>query len=125
MLTETPHILVIDDNEDILFMLEAMLQIKGYRVSVKKNVENLEIFIKELFPDVILMDMFLLGGDGREICRSLKADLSFSTIPVIMISANSYAEAECLEAGADYFLEKPFEMKALYKAVTQVLLKYS
>lgn len=122
MLTENPHILVIDDNEDILFMLDAMLKLKGYKVSIKKNIENLEIFMKQLAPDVILMDMFLLGGDGREVCKWLKANVTFSKIPVIMISANVYAEAECLEAGADYFLGKPFEMNDLYKAVSGVLL---
>ena len=80
MLTENPHILVIDDNEDILFMLDAMLKLKGYKVSIKKNIENLEIFMKQLAPDVILMDMFLLGGDGREVCKWLKANVTFSKI---------------------------------------------
>ncbi len=120
-LIKDTHILVIDDNEDILLMLQSMLQFKGYKVSVRRNIQDLETFIIQLFPDVILMDMFLLGGDGREICKWLKSDLSLSRIPVIMISANSYAKAECIEAGALYFLEKPFEMKDLYEAVSIVL----
>jgi CheY-like chemotaxis protein len=115
------HILVIDDNKDILFMLQAMLRLKEYTVSVKDNIENLEACIKELSPEVILMDMFLCGADGREICKRLKRNLAFSYIPIVMISAHPRAKAECLEAGANYFLEKPFEMNDLYQAVSKVL----
>jgi DNA-binding response OmpR family regulator len=114
------HILVIDDNEDILFMLQVMLKLKEYKVSIKNNIENLESFIRELSPEVILMDMLLCGADGREICKRLKTDPVLSNIPVIMISAHSQAKAECLEAGASYFLEKPFEMKDLYHAISAI-----
>ena len=124
MILKHSHILVIDDNDDILFMVQAMLQLKEYKVSVKNNVENLESFIKDLSPGVILMDTLLCGADGREICKRLKADIAFSYIPIIMISAHPQAKAGCLEAGASYFLEKPFEMKDLYHAVSDVLSQY-
>jgi DNA-binding response OmpR family regulator len=122
MTVKHSHILVIDDNDDILFMVQAMLQLKEYKVSVKNNIENLESFISELSPGAILMDMLLCGADGREICKRLKANLAFSYIPIIMISAHPQAKSGCLEAGASYFLEKPFEMKDLYHAVSEVLL---
>jgi len=115
------HILIIDDNEDILFMLQAMLQLKEYHVSTKDNIENLESFITDVSPDMIVMDMLLCGADGREICKGLKANVSFSNIPVVMISAHSHMEAECLQAGASYFLAKPFSMKDLYEIVSKVL----
>ena len=120
MLVKRSHILVIDDNEDILFMLQAMLQLKEYKVSIKDNIENLEAFIMDLSPEIIVMDMLLCGADGRDICKRLKANLAFSYIPIIMISAHPTAKAECLEAGANYFLAKPFEMKDLYLAVSKV-----
>ena len=115
------HILVIDDNEDILFMLQAMLKLKEYKVSIKDNIENLESDIEAMSPEIILMDMLLCGADGREICKRLKANLNFSNIPIVMISAHPQAKAECLRAGANYFLEKPFDMKDLYHAVSTVL----
>ena len=65
MLTKQLHLLVIDDNEDILFMLQAMLQHKGYKVSIKENTNDIEMYIKEISPDIILMDMLLSGADGR------------------------------------------------------------
>lgn len=117
------HVLVIDDNEDILFMLQAMLRLKGYAVSIKDNTENIEGFIAGCSPDVILMDMLLSGADGREVCKLIKANAGLNHIPVIMISAHPQARLECLNAGANYFLGKPFEMNDLYDAVSNVLLQ--
>lgn len=103
-------VLIIDDNTDILFMLEAMLSMKGYKVSTKENTDNLEDTLKTIAPGVIIMDMLLSGADGREVCKSLKMDPLFLNIPIIMISAHPQAKEECLASGADYFLEKPFDM---------------
>ena len=120
MLHENTRILIIDDNEDILFMLQAVLQVKGYTVAIKNNIEYLESFVGEVSPQAILMDMLLCGADGREICKRLKTNMAFSSIPIIMISAHPQAKAACLEAGADYFLAKPFEITDLYNAVSEV-----
>ena len=108
------HILVIDDNQDILFMLQAMLRHRGYYVSIKEDIHELDSFIEEALPDIILMDMLLSGADGGEVCRHLKSIQKFSNIPVIMLSAHPQAKTECLAAGADFFLEKPFEMSDLF-----------
>ena len=115
------HILVIDDNQDILLMLKTMLTIKGYRVSVKDNIKGLELAIKELKPDVILMDMLLSGADGREVCKELRKNTAFDHIPIVMISAHSHVHEECIEAGADYFMEKPFDMNSLIKIIEEAL----
>ena len=121
MSTENPHILVIDDNEDLLFMLRAMLSLKGYKISVKDNIDDIESSVKALAPDVILMDMLLSGADGREVCKQLKSNPAFAGIPIIMISAHSHAKEECLEAGANFFLDKPFEMDDLFETVSNAL----
>ncbi|MEI9935076.1 MAG: response regulator [Ferruginibacter sp.] len=123
MLIKKYHVLVIDDNEDILFMLKAMLTHKGYEISVKENTENIESAIESLSPDVILMDMLLSGSDGREICNQLKANPLLSHIPIIMTSAHPQANKECLNAGADFFLAKPFEMNDLFQTVATTLKK--
>ncbi|MEP6583814.1 MAG: response regulator [Ginsengibacter sp.] len=117
----SPHILVIDDNRDLLQMLTAMLRLKAYKVSTKDNADNMETTLSELAPDVIFMDMLLSGADGCEICRRLKANPAFSNIPIIMISAHPQAKDECLKAGANYFLDKPFEMQELFKVVESAL----
>lgn len=124
MTEDKSHILIIEDNEDIMTMLTAMLQMKGYRVTTRLNHFEIENSIKEAAPDAILMDMLLSGADGREICKLLKAHHDgLAKIPVIMISAHPNAKKECLEAGADYFLEKPFDMEVFFKVIEKALKK--
>lgn len=111
------HILVIDDNEDILHMLKAMLQMKGYKVSLQLSALAVEEEIKKQNPDMIIMDMLLSGSDGREVCKILKQNDDFSKIPLLMISAHPSARQDCLAAGADFFLEKPFDMNELFSKI--------
>jgi CheY-like chemotaxis protein len=117
------HILVIDDNEDILSMLHAMLEHKGYQVSVLEKPDGLIGIIAELLPDIVLMDKLLSGSDGCEFCKQIKADPKLAHIPVIMISAHPQAATECLAAGADFFIEKPFEMDQLLQTIEAAVNK--
>ena len=111
------HILVIDDNEDILHMLKAMLQMKGYKVSLLISALEIEDELEKQSPDMIIMDMLLSGSDGREICKSIKQHTVFSKIPLLMISAHPSARQDCLAAGSDFFLEKPFDMNELFSKI--------
>jgi len=112
------RILIIDDNKDLLTMLTAMLKTKGYNIVVSETAENIIPFIKETKPDIIMMDMLLSGSDGREVCRQIKADESIASIPLMMLSAYPQAVSDCLQAGADAFIEKPFDMKVLLYKLT-------
>ena len=115
-------VLIIDDNEDIVAMLKAMLSMKGYNVFIKRDIIDLEDSVKEAIPDLIVMDMLLSGADGRKICKSFKNDTRFASIPVLMISAYPNAKEECLYAGADMFLGKPFDVRDFFEAVEKALL---
>lgn len=120
---ENTHILIIDDNEDIVMMLQAMLSMKGFQVNVKTNPLKLKEYLESNRPDLILMDMLLSGADGREICEELKSDSKFSSIPILMISAHPNAKEDCEAAGTDFFLAKPFEMKDLFSMVKKAVGK--
>lgn len=113
--------MVVDDNKDLLFMITSMLKIKGYKVSSIENTDGIESIVIELAPDAIMMDMLLCGADGREICRQLKANPAISKIPVLMLSAHPQAAEDCIAAGADRFIEKPFEMQHLLNTLNEVL----
>ena len=117
MQTGKYHILIVDDNEDRLTMLKLMLEHTGYKISIQGNTANIKSVIISAKPDVIIMDKLLSGSDGCEVCKLLKADSKIKHIPVIMISAHAQASEECIEAGASYFLEKPFEMDELLQTV--------
>lgn len=121
MTKKNHHILVIDDNEDILFMLKTMLEMKGYSLSTKDNPLHIELFIEQVKPDVILMDMLLSGSDGRDICRMIKKNTRIAHIPMVMISALPDAKNSCIKAGSDYFLGKPFEMSDLFETINNAL----
>ena len=122
MKEDIKKIMIIDDNDDIVTMLKAMLEMKDYKVFAKMNITDLENSITKVSPDLIIMDMLLAGADGREICKNLKKDTRFTTIPVLMISAHPNAEDDCLNAGANTFLAKPFDMQDFFVAVEKSLL---
>ncbi len=115
------HILIIDDNEDIVNMMRLMLQMKNYDVSAQMSVTGLEETLNKTWPDLIIMDMLLSGADGRVVCRFLKDSDHYNHIPVLMISAHPSAKKECIDAGADAFLEKPFDMQEFFNAVGNTL----
>ena len=116
-----PHILVIDDNQEILFTLDIILQRKSYRVSTKERLDDVPESIRNIKPDLILLDKSLGWGDGCDVCRQIKSDTELARIPVIIFSAYYKKRDECLAAGADGFVEKPFAIHDLLNAIAVCL----
>ena len=117
MLHKQPHILVVDDNEEILSTISMILHRKAYKVSAKEKIENVEQTVQELSPDLILLDKHLGWADGCDLCKIIKANKNFAAIPIIMFSAYYKKKEECMNAGADEFIEKPFEMNTLLATI--------
>lgn len=112
------RILVVDDDEGILEAMELMLHDAGYVVeTTPKNGTTIDKKIKKLKPHLIILDVLLSGSDGRTICKKLKSQNETKHIPIIMISAHPDARKSALEAGADGFLAKPFDMGDLLARV--------
>jgi DNA-binding response OmpR family regulator len=86
-----------------------ILEDAGYDVQTTNNGHT-EKCVLAYLPDVILLDIWMSGIDGRNICRDLKSKKKTADIPIIMISANKDTEKIAREAGADGFINKPFEM---------------
>ena len=104
--------MIADDDPGILDAVEAMLEFGGYDVSTTSNGATL-LEMKEGFPDLLLLDIWMSGTDGRDVCKLLKQDDKTREMPIIMISASTELEKSAKEAGADDFLEKPFDMDEL------------
>lgn len=109
-------ILVADDDPAILEVITLMLEDAGYEVATSVNGETVEE-MRGVLPDLILLDIWMSGMDGRDICKHLRAKKKTKHIPIVMISANRDAEAIALDAGANDFLAKPFEMNRLLSMV--------
>ncbi len=109
-------ILAADDDPAILEVLTFMLEDAGYDVKTTVNGQT-EQMAQEFLPDLILLDIWMAGSDGRTICKSLKSHKLTQRIPIIIISANKDTTRIAKEIGADDFLSKPFEMEELLQKV--------
>lgn len=115
-------ILVADDDDEVLHVLDTMLTTAGYSVTTMTQGEEV-LAIKKDLPDLILLDIWMAGIDGRKICKHLKGRSSTKHIPVIFISANKDTEVIATHAGADDFIYKPFDMDDLLQKVAKYLKK--
>lgn len=116
--SEQRRVLVADDDLSILEAIRLILEFDHYRVETVSDA-RIEDKVASFMPDVILLDIWMSGGDGREICRKMKNDVKFQHIPIILISASKDVQESAKEAGADDFIAKPFEMDELLAKVAQ------
>jgi len=112
------RILVADDNPAILDVLKIMLEDEGYEVETTVDGAVAQNMKKPL-PDLLLLDVWMSGIDGRDVCKSLKSSAETQHIPVIIISATKDIEIISKEAGADDFISKPYQMNNLLKLVAK------
>ncbi|HMC86354.1 MAG TPA: response regulator [Chitinophagaceae bacterium] len=108
-LCKTKRIMVADDDPAILDVMRMMLEFEGYEVLTTLNGGAVLKMETEL-PDLLLLDIRMSGADGRDICRKLKQSERTSKIPVVLVSAGKDIERSAIEAGANDFIAKPFEM---------------
>lgn len=120
------RLLLVDDDEDLRLALKLRFESLGFEVLTAANgLEGLQKGRDER-PDLIILDLMLPSLNGYEVCRLLKFDQKYRAIPIILCTARSRAEdmAMGLQVGADAFITKPFDGKALI-AKTEELLKPS
>ena len=116
-------IAIIDDEPDILELVALHLKKANFKVREFKEAESFLNFIKDEIPDLIILDLMLPDADGFEICKYLKKDDRFSSIPIIMLTARAEETDKVLglELGADDYVTKPFSPRELVARVKAVL----
>ena len=115
-------VLVIDDDKDLLDILKSLLTKRGFDVETDDNWQNGFEKIREFEPQIILLDVFLSGIDGLDICKQLKSNPLTSHIPIVIFSAYPrIAESAIYEYDADDFIAKPFEVNDLVAKMHSVL----
>ena len=107
-------ILVLDDDVDIGQMLQMMLEFKGYQVLAITRTDQLLPALNENQYDLLILDMLIGAENGCDVCRMLKSNPEFSGLPVLLFSALPDARASAMNAGANDFIAKPFEMQLMY-----------
>lgn len=131
----TPRILVVDDDQIIVWIVQRALAKRGYEIVTASTGEQGLERAKQLPPDLVVLDIMLPGMDGYAICRMLKSDPDTSNAKVILLSARGTpaemaAENQARKAldgmqgiavGADGFLTKPVSVKELIESVEQLL----
>ena len=116
-------IAVIDDEPDILELVSLHLTKSNFKVKGFLNAESFFKFLSSRMPDLIILDLMLPDADGIEICKYLKSNQEFSSIPVIMLTARADETDKVLglELGADDYVTKPFSPRELVARVKAVL----
>lgn len=120
---DAPHILVVEDEPDIASMLNACLELFGYRVTLARTGAEAILAATHAEPNVIILDMKLPDMSGDEVCRRLRQDARTASTPVIFLSAMTQRNdiARGLTAGAEDYLTKPIDLQVLYERIKAAL----
>lgn len=117
------HILIVDDEEDVLELVRFNLSKEGYITETAGSGEEALTKVRGKVPDLILLDLMLPGVDGLQVCKQIKSDSKTDHVPIIMITAKG-EETDIvtgLELGADDYVTKPFSPKVLVARVRRIL----
>jgi two-component system alkaline phosphatase synthesis response regulator PhoP len=117
------HVLIVDDEEEILQLIEYHALKSGYACTRAMTGVEAVRSARLLLPDLVVLDLMLPGTDGLQVCSMLKADVKTRHIPVVMLTAKG-TEADVirgLEAGADDYIVKPFSPQILMARIGAVL----
>ena len=119
-MTAEPHVLVIDDEPQILRALKTILREQRFRVTTASTGEEGLALAAAQPPDVIVLDLSLPGMDGIEVCRQIR---EWSHVPIIVLSVRDREQDKvlALDRGADDYLTKPFGIEELMARIRVAL----
>lgn len=105
-----PRVLLIDDEPRVSRALAYALAGTNLELQAAADASNLDALASPTPPDIVLLDIALIGQDGLEVCRQLRADPRFREVPVVLLSGQTDAATKRagFAAGADDFVAKPF-----------------
>lgn len=110
--------MIADDNAGIVEAVKMMLEDEGYTVDTALSGADVKNLHGEL-PSVLVLDIWMAGEDGRDICKHLKGQEATRHLPIILFSALKDVQQIAQEVGADDFLLKPFDIDDLLNKVRQ------
>jgi DNA-binding response OmpR family regulator len=121
--SDDAKIMVVDDDEIVARTIERTLRAGGFQVMVvHSGVEALRVARRNA-PDLMVLDVLMPGLDGYEVCRQVREDPLLKNLPVLFLTAKGKEEDRItgLQAGADDYIGKPFNLDELYLRVRAIL----
>jgi two-component system cell cycle response regulator DivK len=115
------RVMIFDDDVDLLEVCSIVLRTKNFNVLGFNKCSDIVQEVSSFSPNVILMDNWIPDVGGVKATQLLKKDPGLKSIPVIFFSANDRVEDLAAEAGADFFLQKPFEIDELEAMVSKAI----
>ena len=119
----TKKLLIVDDEPNIAISLEFLMRREGFDVALAKDGEEGLAKIREIKPDLVLLDVMMPKMDGFQVCRAVREDAELAGICIVMLTAKG-REAEVekgLSLGANAYIPKPFSTSALVSKVKSLL----
>ena len=118
------HILVIDDDQRLRFLLKQFLEKNGFRVSDAEDTDQAKKIMKSLIFDLLVIDIMMPGQNGLEFLKEVRLK---NNVPALMLSAMSAIEdrLDGLEFGADDYMTKPFEPRELLLRIQNILKRFT
>ncbi|MBV2120300.1 MAG: response regulator [Candidatus Thiodiazotropha sp. (ex Ctena orbiculata)] len=117
------EILVVDDEPNIVLSLEFLMKKAGYNVITANNGFDALNSIKQLRPDLVLLDVMMPRMDGYEVCQAVRSDPELSSVRIIMLTARGrdIERDKGMALGADDYVTKPFATQELVEKVNSLL----
>ena len=116
------RVMIFDDDTDLLEVCSIVLKSKNYLVNALNKCDDIIQEVKAFSPNVILMDNWIPDIGGVKATQLLKNDMELKLIPVIFFSANDRVQDLAAEAGAEFFLQKPFEIEELETTISKAII---
>jgi two-component system phosphate regulon response regulator PhoB len=102
---------VLEDDEDIRYIIGVLLKDEGYELQLSSSFAELKSKLKDSVPDLFILDVMIPDGDGTDICT------------IIVMSANDQNKQKSLEAGANDYISKPFDIDYIVRRINAQLAK--
>lgn len=117
-------VLIIDDSSSNCELCRIYLELEGFQVHIAANGQEGINAVRQIRPDVVLLDIMMPGMDGFQMLEQFKADPSVRDIPVLIHSVRNETQAvvKALQMGADDFLKKPFDVDELIARVKRLVI---
>ena len=116
--------LIVDDDEELVELIRDVFDADGrFDVRVANNGFDAGMMVKEYKPDIIVLDVMLPDINGKEVCQRVRSDSTLDDVRIFCISGMVEADKidDLKEAGADDFMQKPFEVDSLFARVCELL----